>query len=214
MIGVPRSRGGANLLVAAGLCAMVLALFGWLATMIVSSIASQPNSTEDLTAVWTISGPTPLGGSTTIAVPDGQTLVAFLVGTQLRGTAGTTTGSCSATSAGMKVALGWPVQINRSLTGVLADGQETVAIAGWTNRQGSVANVQIICTSADSTVDHFVAVSTRTGIVQRDPWFQPWAPLVVAALGATSAVIGIVICVLKWHASPYSGIYSATIRRG
>jgi hypothetical protein len=172
---------------------MVLALFGWLATMIVSSSASQPTSTEDLTAAWMKSGPTPLGGSTTITVPDGQTLVAFLVGTQLRGTAGTTTGSCSATSAGMKVTLGWPVHINRALTGVLADGQETVAIAGWTNRQGSAATVQISCMSADSTVDHFVAVPTRTGIVQQDPWFQPWVPLLVAGLGATSVVIGIVI---------------------
>ena len=187
-----RSRAG-KIFISAGICTLVLALVGWLATMVVASMASRPTSSEDLTAVWTTSGPTQLGGSTTVEVPVGQTLVAFLVGTQLRGTAGTTTGTCSATSAGGSLQLGWPVQINPSLTGVLASGQEIVAIAGWTNIQVSAVTVQITCGSGDSTVDHFVAVPARTAVVRHDPWFQPLAWIALAAVGIAAIVAGLSI---------------------
>jgi len=191
--GAPRPSRTAKIFTGTGICLLVLALVGWVATMVVTSLASRPNSSEDLTTVWTTSGPTQLGGSTTVEVPVGQTLVAFLVGTQLRGTAGTTTGTCSATSAGGSLPLGWPVQINPSLTGVLASGQEIVAIAGWTNIQDSAVTVQITCVSGDSTVDHFVAVPTRTAVVRHDPWFQPLAWIAVAALGIAATVTGLSI---------------------
>jgi hypothetical protein len=189
----PRPSSTAKIFIGTGICMLVLALVGWLATMVVTSMASRPKFSEDLTTVWTTSGSTKLGGSTTVEVPVGQTLVAFLVGTQLRGTAGTTTGTCSAASAGGSLPLGWPVQINPSLTGVLATGQEIVAIAGWTNAQDSAVTVQITCASSDSTVDHFVAVPTRTAIVQHDPWFKPVAWIALAALGIAATVAGLAI---------------------
>lgn len=174
-----------------GLVAVGLALLGWVVTLFAVPFLQHPNATEDLTAVWTQAGPTPLGQSTSVAVPPAQTLVAFLVGTDLYGIAGTTTGSCTATRDGQPVHLDGRVQIERSLTGVLEDGQETVAIAGWTNATDGVVRVEISCTTGDSTAHHYVVVPSRTAVVTRDPWFQPWGWVVIAVLGVAFIVAGV-----------------------
>ena len=182
---------GGGRLVKVGLATVVLALLGWIATFFTVPFLHQPDTTEDLTTAWTQAGPTPLGQPTAVTVPPGQTLVAFLVGTDLYGIAGTTTGSCTATRDGGPVDLGWPVQINRSLTGVLKGGQQTVAVAGWTNRTDSTVGVDIRCTTGDSTVDHYVAVPTRTAVITRDPWFQPWGWIAMAVAGVALVVAGL-----------------------
>lgn len=171
-----------------GLMMIGLALVGFLATLVIHPFLLRPDSSEELTRAWQKAGPTALGASATVAVPPGDTLVAFLVGTQLLGLAGTTTGTCEATSAGRTLELGSPIQIERSLTGILKPGQETVAIAGWTNDGPGDTTVEISCHSDDSGVDHFVAVPTRSGVVNRDPWFQPWAWVALAATGAVLIV--------------------------
>lgn len=173
-----------------GITMIALALIGFVITLVVHPFLVRPDSVEDLTAAWKKAGPTALGASSTAVVPGGDTLVAFLVGTQLLGGAGTTTGTCSATSAGRTIELGSPVQIQRSLTGVLRNGQETVAVAGWTNRGPSDAVIEISCRSRDSTVEHFVAVPTHTGVVEQGPWFQPWAWVALAAAGAVLTAVG------------------------
>ena len=188
---------GAGRRVKVGLATVVLALSGWIGTLLAVPLLQQPDTTEDLTAAWTQSGPTPLGQPTTVAVPPGQTLVAFLVGTDLYGIAGTTGGSCTAESNGRPVDLGWPVQINRSLTNVLENGQETVGIAGWTNHTDRGVRVEIRCTTSDSTVDHYVAVPTRTGVVTQTPWFQPWLWVTLAVVG-----VGFVAAGAKWITPP------------
>jgi hypothetical protein len=177
--------------VTAGLVAIGLALLGWVVTLFAVPLLQHPSTTEDLTAVWTQAGPTPLGQSTSVAVPPGQTLVAFLVGKDLYGIAGTTTGSCTATRDGQPVDLAGRVQIERSLTGVLANGQETVAIAGWTNDTDGVANLVIRCTTGDSTVHHYVAVPSRTAVATRDPWFQPWGWVAIAIIGVALIATGL-----------------------
>lgn len=177
-------------LIKIGAAIVAVAVIGWLATTIALSFAARPDGTEDLTAAWTSAGATPLGRPTEVTVPAGSTLVAFLVGTQLLGGAGTTTGTCTATDAGVPLALGWPVHINHSLSGVLPDGRETVAIAGWTNRSGAPVTARIRCGSGDSTVDHFVAVPTRTAVVESRPWFQPWGWAGLAATGFVLMGIG------------------------
>jgi hypothetical protein len=181
----------AERLVKVGLATAVLAALGWIITVFAVPFLRQTDITEDLTAAWTQAGPTALGQTAAVAVPPGQTLVAFLVGTDLYGIAGTTTGTCTATRDGRPVDLGWPVQINRTLTGVLDDGQQTVAISGWTNDTGSPVRVDIRCTTGDSTVDHFVAVPTRTAVVTRNPWFQPWGWVAIAGIGVTMVVAGL-----------------------
>ena len=167
-----------------GLMTIGLALVGFLASLVIHPFLLRPDSSEDLTRAWRKAGPTALGASTTVVVPPADTLVALLVGTQLLGLAGTTTGTCEATSAGRALELGSPIQIERSLTGVLKPEQETVAIAGWTNDGPGDATVEITCRSRDSGVDHFVAVPTHSGVVTHDPWFQPWLWVALAAVGA------------------------------
>lgn len=174
-----------------GVAVAAVALAGWFTTMLALSFAANPDTTEDLTAEWIRSGPTPLGSPDTVTVPAGQTLVAFLVGTQLRGIAGTTTGTCAASTDGHPLPLGWPVHVNRSLTGILTDGQETVAVAGWTNHSASPVTVQITCDSRDSTVEHFVAVPSRTAALETRPWFQPWGWAGLGAFGVAVALAGL-----------------------
>jgi hypothetical protein len=176
--------------VTAGVAIIGMALLGWIGTLLVVPLLQQPDTTEDLTATWRQAGPTPLGESTTVAVPTGQTLVAFLVGTDLYGIAGTTTGTCTASRNGRPLKLGSPVRIDRSLTDVLAGGQETVAVAGWTNTTGQQARVEVRCTTTDSTVDHYVAVPTRTAVVVHAPWFQPWAWVAIAVAGLALIATG------------------------
>lgn len=176
--------------VTAGVAVVALAFLGWFATLVAVPFLQRPDTVENLTAGWTQAGPTPLGAATTVTVPPDQTLVAFLVGTDLYGIAGTTGGSCTAARGSAPVDLGWPVQIDRSLTGVLDDGQETVAIAGWTNTTGEPATISIRCTTADSGVDHYVAVPTRTAVVTTDPWFQPWAWVGLALVGVVLIAAG------------------------
>lgn len=179
--------------VVAGLCLAVISAVGWLVTLVGISFATAPDAVEDLTAAWKASGPTPLGSVGTVRVTHGATLVAFLVGTDLTGTAGTTTGTCSADAPGHAVELGWPVHVNQSLTGVLAADQEAVPVAGWTNDLpgDEPVTVRITCTSSDSTVDHFVAVASKTAVVEIDPWFQPWAWVGIGGLGLVLAGVGI-----------------------
>lgn len=186
------SRSGRRL-VAAGLCLAAIAAVGWLVTVVGISFATAPDAIEDLTAAWKSAGPTPLGGATTVRVAHGETMVAFLVGTDLSGIAGTSTGTCSADAQGQAVELGWPVHINQSLTGLLVAGQEAVPVAGWTNdlSGGEPVTVRITCTSSDSTVDHFVAVATKTAVVEADPWFQPWAWVGIGAVGVVLTGLGI-----------------------
>lgn len=179
--------------VVAGLCLAALATAGWLVTLVAVSFLAAPGTVEDLTAAWKSAGPTPLGATKTVRVAHGDTLVAFLVGTDLSGIAGTTTGTCSADSPGQPIELGWPVHINQSLTGLLDAGQETVAITGWTNDVPGEepTTVRITCSSSDSTVEHFVAVVTKTAVVEADPWFQPWAWVGLGALGMVLVGVGI-----------------------
>lgn len=177
--------------VAIGAVIAAVAFAGWLATMLALSFAANPDTTEDLTTEWIESGATPLGSPDTVTVPAGQTLVAFLVGTQLRGIAGTTTGTCTASAAGRPLTLGRPVHVNRSLTEILTDGQETVAVAGWTNHSAAPVEVRITCDSRDSTVDHFVAVPSRTAVLESRPWFQPWGWAGLGALGVALALAGL-----------------------
>lgn len=181
----------AERLVKTGLAVVVLAGLGWIATLFAVPLLQHPGTTEDLTTAWTQAGPIALGQSTTVAVPRGQTLVAFLVGTDLYGTAGTTTGSCTATSEGRKVDLGWPVQLDWSLTDALKGDEQTVAIAGWRNSGTRPAIVEISCSTADSTVDHFVAVPSRTAAITRNPWFQPWGWVAMAATGLALVLLGV-----------------------
>jgi hypothetical protein len=176
-----------------GLGALVVAALGWVVTFAAGTFLTQPNSVENLTPAWTAAGATPLGETTTVSVPPEQTLVAFLVGTDLLSTAGTTTGTCSAGAAGRPINLSWPVQINPELSGILGNGQQIVAVAGWANHEGSPVSVEITCTSRDSTVEHFVVIPTHTGAVQRNHWFQPWGWL---ALG-TAGVLAIAIAVAR-----------------
>ena len=168
-----------------GLGLLCLAVVGWLVTLIAVSFTARPHTFEDLSAAWRNAGPTALGATTSVTVPPGDTLVAFLVGTDLTGTAGTTGGDCSANSRGRPLPLGWPVQIETLLTGILEAGQQTVPIAGWRNDGSDDAVVDIACSTRDSTVDHFVAVSTRTGVVEHSPWFQPWLWLGIGGIGLT-----------------------------
>ena len=183
--------------VTAGVTVVAVALLGWTITQFAVPLTRPQDTTEDLTAAWVRSGPTRLGAATTLSVPANQTLVAFLVGTDLYGIAGTTGGSCSADSDGRPVDLGWPVHINRSLTNVLEEGQETVAIAGWTNRTGRVASVEIRCDTRDSTVSHYVAVPTRTAVIARRPWFHPWAWIALAVAGLALVASG-----ARWLSPP------------
>ena len=177
-------------MVKVGLATVVLALLGWIATLLAVPALQHPHITEDLTAAWTQAGPTPLGQSTTVAVPPGQTLVAFLVGTDLSGIAGTTGGSCTATVDRRPVDLSWPVRLDWSLSNMTGNRQQSVAIAGWRNDGVHVADVEIICDTKDSTVDHYVAVPSKTAVIARNPWFQPWGWAVLAAIGLALAVIG------------------------
>ncbi len=177
--------------VTVGVTLLALALLGWIGTLFITPLLQHPDSAEDLTAAWKRAGATPLGQSTMATVPPGQTLVAFLVGTDLYGIAGTTGGACTAVGDdGARVDLDWPVLIDRSLTGVLADGQESVAIAGWSNPTDHDVRVEIRCNSADSTVDHFVAMPTRTGRIAHAPWFQPWLWITLAVLGVAFVATG------------------------
>ncbi len=174
-----------------GASLLTLALLGWIGTLFITPLLQHPDSIEDLTAAWKQARATPLGQSTIATVPPGQTLVVFLVGTDLYGIAGTTGGSCSSAAGdGAPIDLGWPVLIDRSLTGVLADGQETVAIAGWANPTDHDVRVGIRCSSEDSTVDHYVAVPTRTAVVTQTPWFQPWLWGALAVLGVALIATG------------------------
>lgn len=180
-----------------GVAILALALLGWIGTLVALPFLHHPDTVEDLTAVWKQAGSTALGQATAVTVPPGQTLVAFLVGTQIYGSGGTTGGACTATADGATVDLGRPVFINPSLTGVLRDGQETVAIAGWTNDTDGPVRVDIRCSTEDSTVDHFVAVPTRTAAVARNPWFQPWLWVAVAVVGT-----GVVASGMDWLSPP------------
>ena len=107
-----------------------------------------------------------------------------------RGATWVTTGSCTADSGGERLALDRPVHVDPALTGVLADGQETVAVAGWRNGGPRPAEVSISCRSADSTVDHFVAVPSGTARLESVPWFQPWGWVALGLAGAATAAVG------------------------
>ena len=174
-----------------GLGALVVAALGWVLTFVAGTFSTQPDSLENLTPAWRAAGATPLGATTTVSVPPEQTLVAFLVGTDLLSIAGTTTGTCSASAAGRSIDLSWPVQINPELSGILGNGQQIVAVAGWPNQGREPVSVEITCTSRDSTVEHFVAVPTRTAAVQRNPWFQPWGWLALGIAGILAVAIAV-----------------------
>jgi hypothetical protein len=174
-----------------GLGALVMAALGWVVTFVAGTFSAQPVSVENLTPAWSAADATPLGGTTTVSVPPGQTLVAFLVGTDLLSIAGTTSGTCSASAADRSIDLSWPVQINPELSGILGNGEQIVAVAGWANHGREPVSVEITCTSSDSTVEHFVALPTRTGAVQRNPWFQPWGWLALGTTGILAVAIAL-----------------------
>lgn len=180
-------------LVKTGLAVIAVAAIGFVATMLATSFRAQPQGFEDLSPVWRGARATPLGDSTTVVVPARDTLVAFLVGTQLGGLAGTSSARCTAWTGGAKVDLGWPVQINPSVDATLTQGRELVAVAGWTNPGDDPVAVDISCTSSDSGVEHFVAVPTRTAVVARSPWFQPWGWAALAGLGAALIALAVLL---------------------
>ena len=185
-------RRSAGRLVPAGLGLLVVSLAGSLATLLGSAWAAQPDTIEDLTAVWPVAGVTPLGSSTTVSVPPGQTLVALLVGTDLRGIAGTTTGTCTARSGTGSVPLDQPVLLDFSVTGRLAGDREAVAVAGWRNAGEEDLSVDISCDTRDSTVQGFVAVPSRTAAFPKDPWFQPWGWVALGGAGVMLTTLGVV----------------------
>lgn len=185
------ARRSGERLVVTGLGAAVVALIGWLGTGLGSSWVAQPDSVEDLTAAWAAAGVQPLGASAGVPVPAGQTLVALLVGTDLRGISGTTTGTCTATAAGQPLTLGWPVLLDFSVTGLLTGDREAVAIAGWTNTAATEVAVDISCDTRDSTVDGFIAVPSATAVIPREPWFQPWGWAILGIAGAGLAAVGV-----------------------
>lgn len=185
-------RRSAGRLVPAGLGLLVVSLAGWLATLLGASWAGQPDTIEDLTPVWPGAGVTPLGASVTVSVPSEQTLVALLVGTDLRGIAGTTTGTCTARSGTGSVPLDQPVLLDFSVTGRLAGDREAVAVAGWRNAGEEDLSVDISCDTRDSTVQGFVAVPSRTAAFPKDPWFQPWGWVALGGAGAMLTTLGLV----------------------
>jgi hypothetical protein len=187
---VRRRTGGR--LVRAGLGLLVVSLAGWLATLLGASWAGQPDTIEDLTPVWPGAGVTPLGASVTVSVPSEQTLVALLVGTDLRGIAGTTTGTCTARSGTGSVPLDQPVLLDFSVTGRLAGDREAVAVAGWRNAGEEDLSVDISCDTRDSTVQGFVAVPSRTAAFPKDPWFQPWGWVALGGAGVMLTTLGVV----------------------
>lgn len=185
-------RRSAGRLVPAGLGLLVVSLAGWLATLLGASWAGQPDTIEDLTPVWPGAGVTPLGASVTVSVPSEQTLVALLVGTDLRGIAGTTTGTCTARSGTGSVPLDQPVLLDFSVTGRLAGDREAVAVAGWRNAGEKDLSVDISCDTRDSTVQGFVAVPSRTAAFPKDPWFQPWGWVALGGAGVMLTTLGVV----------------------
>ena len=185
-------RRSAGRLVPAGLGLLVFALAGWLATLLGASWAGQPDTIEDLTPVWPGAGVAPLGASVTVSVPSEQTLVALLVGTDLRGIAGTTTGTCTARSGTGSVPLDQPVLLDFSVTGRLAGDREAVAVAGWRNAGEKDLSVDISCDTRDSTVQGFVAVPSRTAAFPKDPWFQPWGWVALGGAGVMLTTLGVV----------------------
>lgn len=184
-------RRSAGRLVPAGLGLLVVSLAGWLATLLGASWAGQPDTIEDLTPVWPGAGVTPLGASVTVSVPSEQTLVALLVGTDLRGIAGTTTGTCTARSGTGSVPLDQPVLLDFSVTGRLAGDREAVAVAGWRNAGEEDLSVDISCDTRDSTVQGFVAVPSRTAAFPKDPWFQPWGWVALGGAGVMLTTLGV-----------------------
>lgn len=185
-------RRSAGRLVPAGLGLLVVSPAGWLATLLGASWAGQPDTIEDLTPVWPGAGVTPLGASVTVSVPSEQTLVALLVGTDLRGIAGTTTGTCTARSGTGSVPLDQPVLLDFSVTGRLAGDREAVAVAGWRNAGEKDLSVDISCDTRDSTVQGFVAVPSRTAAFPKDPWFQPWGWVALGGAGVMLTTLGVV----------------------
>lgn len=185
-------RRGGGLLVLSGLGFLAVGLVGWLATLLASAWAARPAVIEDLTAVWPVAGSAPLGGSVTVSVPPGETLVAFLVGTDLRGTAGTTTGTCAAQAGAAAVPLASPVLLDFSVDGLFTGNREAVAVAGWRNAGDDAVAVEISCDTADSTVDGFVAVPSKSAAFPSDPWFQPWGWVTLGSLGGVLIVVGLV----------------------
>ncbi|HPX37997.1 MAG TPA: hypothetical protein PLH92_14560 [Mycobacterium sp.] len=174
----------AGRLVRLGVAIIVAAAIGLVATALTISFRNKSDVVEDISAAWRAADATPLGQSTTLTVPAHHTLVAFIVGTDLGGLPGTSSGSCAAEAAGTKIDLGWPVHIDSSVDAALTGGLERVAVAGWTNRGDGPRVVDISCTAADSGVKHFVALPTRTAVVEHRPWFQPWGWIAMAGLGA------------------------------
>ena len=185
-------RRSAGRLVPAGLGLLVVSPAGWLATLLGASWAGQPDTIEDLTPVWPGAGVAPLGASVTVSVPSEQTLVALLVGTDLRGIAGTTTGTCTARSGTGSVPLDQPVLLDFSVTGRLAGDREAVAVAGWRNAGEKDLSVDISCDTRDSTVQGFVAVPSRTAAFPKDPWFQPWGWVALGGAGVMLTTLGVV----------------------
>lgn len=179
-------------LIAGGLVVVGAAVIGGLGTAVGAPVAAQPDGVEDLTAVWSAAGPTPPGGTASVLVPPGQTLVAFLVGTDLRGIAGTTTGTCAADADGSRLRLDWPVLLDFSVTGPLAESREAVAVDGWRNDGSSPRRVSISCDSADSGVEYFVAVPSTRAALPATPWFQPWGWVALGTLGALIVAAGAV----------------------
>lgn len=191
-MGDDAGRRSAGRLVLAGLGLLVVSPAGWLVTLLGSAWAAQPDTIEDLTPVWPAAGVAPLSSSATVLVPPEQTLVAFLVGTDLRGIAGTTTGTCAARSGAGPLALDQPVLLDFSVAGPLAGEREAVAIAGWHNAGERAVSVDITCATGDSTVDGFVAVPSRTAGFPKDPWFQPWGWVALGGAGAMLTTFGLV----------------------
>lgn len=181
----------AKRLLVAGMAAVAAAVLGWVVTFLAAGWAAYPDTVEDLTGVWTEAEPTPLGGTATVGVPPGQTLVAFLVGTDLRGIAGTTSGSCTATSSAGPVGLRRPVLLDYSVDARLTGGLQAVATAGWANHGKTTVTVEISCTTIDSTVHYFVAIPSGTARLAEQPWFQPWGWMILGAAGAALIAAGV-----------------------
>lgn len=178
-------------MITVGLAAGLLAVLGWLATTVALSFAAQTHVTEDLSAVWTPKSRTPLGRSVAVEMPADQTLVALLVGSQLQGIAGTTTGTCTASASGQPLPLAWPVHLDWRVEGRLEVQQQAVAVAGWTNPGASAVTAIVACDTPDSTVAYFVAVPSESAVIAQDPWFQPWAWVALGIFGLSLLVVGI-----------------------
>lgn len=169
----------------------VLALAGWIGTTVFTQFAAANGArSEDLSARFIAAGPSELGASVKVPVEAGQSAVAFFVGEDLHGVAGTTTGSCTATDAdGAPVEFLYSVVLDSTLVNVLAEGKQHKAISAAPVDR--TTTLSATCTARDSGVDSFYVVPSDQATFVSTPAWHPWAWFILAGAAAIMFVIGV-----------------------